>query len=65
VQVFGRRHDGTIHGLERPASEKRQGAKSRWVGHPSVRRALWGFRGGLKRGGFEANRQRGWNWIGA
>jgi hypothetical protein len=43
VQVFGRRHHGTIHGLRRPASEKRQGTKSRWVGHPSVPRALWGF----------------------
>jgi len=43
VQVFGRRHDGTIHGLKRPASEKRQGTKSRWVGHPRVPRALWGF----------------------
>ena len=29
VQVFGRRHDGTMHALRRPASEKRQGTKSR------------------------------------
>jgi hypothetical protein len=27
----------------RPASEKRQGTKSRWVGHPALERALWGF----------------------
>ena len=33
VQVFGRRHDEPIHALMRPASEKRQGAKSPWVGH--------------------------------
>jgi hypothetical protein len=32
VQVFGRRHDDTIHSLLRPASEKRQGTKSRAVG---------------------------------
>jgi hypothetical protein len=30
VQVFGRRHDETIHGLMRPATEKRRGTKSRW-----------------------------------
>jgi hypothetical protein len=29
--------------LARPASEKRQGTKSRWVGHPAGQRALWGF----------------------
>jgi hypothetical protein len=33
VQVFGRRDDGPIHALGRPASEKRQGTKSRAVGH--------------------------------
>src|SRR5258708_3553098 len=27
----------------RPASEKRQGTKSRWVGHPPGARAVWGF----------------------
>ena len=31
VQVFGRREDETIHALRRPASEKRQGTKSREV----------------------------------
>ena len=31
AQVFGRRDDETIHALWRPASEKRQGTKSRWV----------------------------------
>lgn len=31
VQVFGRRHDEAIGGLKRPATEKRQGTKSRWV----------------------------------
>ena len=29
VQVFGCRHDEAIHALLRPASEKRQGTKSR------------------------------------
>jgi hypothetical protein len=33
VQVFGRRHEEAIHSLQRPASEKRQGTKSREVGH--------------------------------
>ncbi len=33
VQVFGRRHEEAIHALRRPASEKRQGTKSREVGH--------------------------------
>jgi len=32
VQVFGCRHDEAIHALRRPASEKRQGTKSREVG---------------------------------
>ena len=31
VQVFGCRHDEAIHALRRPASEKRQGTKSREV----------------------------------
>jgi hypothetical protein len=26
-------NDGLFHALMRPASEKRQGTKSRWVGH--------------------------------
>jgi hypothetical protein len=30
VQVFGRRHDDSLHVHRRPASEKRQGTKSRW-----------------------------------
>ena len=30
VQVFGRRHDGPIPALMRPATKKRQGTKSRW-----------------------------------
>jgi hypothetical protein len=31
VQVFGRRDDEAMHALMRPATEKRQGTKSRWV----------------------------------
>ena len=31
VQVFGRRHDESMGALKRPATEKRQGTKSRWV----------------------------------
>ena len=31
VQVFGRRHDESMGALMRPATEKRQGTKSRWV----------------------------------
>jgi len=33
VQVFGRRPAETIGGLLWPASEKRQGTKSRWMKH--------------------------------
>jgi hypothetical protein len=33
VQVFGRRDDETDHALKRPATKKRQGTKSRTVGH--------------------------------
>jgi hypothetical protein len=38
-----RRRCWASHTLMRPASEKRQGTKSRWVGHPAVQQALWGF----------------------
>jgi hypothetical protein len=37
VQVFGCRHDEAIHALRRPASKKRQGTKSREVGHRRCR----------------------------
>jgi hypothetical protein len=37
AQVFGCRHDEAIHALRRPASEKRQGTKSREVGHRRCR----------------------------
>ncbi len=37
VQVFGRRNADTIHALLRPASKKRQGTKSREVGHRRCR----------------------------
>src|ERR1700720_4743250 len=37
VQVFGCRHDEAIYALRRPASEKRQGTKSREVGHRRCR----------------------------
>ena len=47
VQVFGRRDDEAIHALRRPASEKRQGTKSREVGQLAVPRALWGFSRGF------------------
>jgi len=40
VQVFGCRHDEAIHAVRRPASEKRQGTKSRESGAPAVPRAL-------------------------
>jgi len=36
VQVFGCRDGGTIHALQWPASEKRQGTKSRDVGGSSA-----------------------------
>ena len=37
VQVFGRQHDEPFHALWRPASKKRQGTKSREVGHRRCR----------------------------
>jgi len=37
AQVFGRRNAEIIHALGRPASEKRQGTKSRGVGHRRCR----------------------------
>jgi hypothetical protein len=44
VQVFGRRQRRSNHALWRPASEKRQGTKSRrWGGAAAPPRALWGF----------------------
>ena len=45
VQVFGCRQDAPFHALWRPASKKRQGTKSREVGHRVGQRALWGFDG--------------------
>ena len=59
VQVFGRRHDEAIHALRRPASEKRQGTKSREVWHPAVQRVLWGsYVGGDLDGGRGASTRR-------
>ncbi len=59
VQVFGRRHDEAIHALRRPASEKRQGTKSREVWHPAVQRVLWGsYVGGDLDGGRGASMRR-------
>jgi hypothetical protein len=43
VQVFGRRNAKTIHALMQPASEKRQGTKSRWVGHRRCRKLYGDF----------------------
>jgi len=37
VQVFGRRQWRPLHAFGRPASEKRQGTKSREVGHRRCR----------------------------
>jgi hypothetical protein len=47
-----RRNVKTIDALGRPASEKRQGTKSRRVGHPAVPLALWGFGRGVRAGEF-------------
>jgi hypothetical protein len=47
VQVFGRRHDDPLHALWRPASKKRQGTKSREVGHRRCS-GRWGFDGGAE-----------------
>jgi hypothetical protein len=61
VQVFGRRNAEPIHALWRPASEKRQGTKSRWVGHWRCR-GLWGIERGVGLKENEAKRSRPWLW---
>jgi hypothetical protein len=43
VQVFGCRHDEIIDVLKRPATEKRQGTKSRQEAVRRQRHRLWGF----------------------
>ena len=43
ILIYSARRCWASHTLMRPASEKRQGTKSRWVGHPAVQQALWGF----------------------
>jgi hypothetical protein len=58
VQVFGRRQRRSNHALIRPASEKRQGTKSRrWVVRRRCR-GLWGFGRALKRAGDETRQGR-------
>src|ERR1700694_6247641 len=47
VQVFGRRDDETLPALRRPASEKRQGTKSRWVTGRGCRGRYGDFAAGL------------------
>src|ERR1700687_660659 len=42
-QVFGRRRCRASHTLMRPASEKRQGTKSRWVWHPAFGTSAMGI----------------------
>src|SRR5262249_29632729 len=39
-RVLGRLHDDAIHAQQQEASKKRQGTKSREVGHPTLRRRL-------------------------
>jgi hypothetical protein len=53
-KVFGRRHDEAIDALMRPATEKRQGTKSRWgmcggaASTMGFRRGAWINKFGLK-----------------
>jgi hypothetical protein len=47
VQVFGRRDDETLPALRRPAAEKRQGTKSRWVTGRGCRGRYGDFAAGL------------------
>ena len=54
-------NDEALDALGRPASEKRQGTKSREVGAPSVPRALWGFSGGVRLG--EVGQSARPNWL--
>ena len=59
VQVFGRRQRRSDDTLWRPASEKRQGTKSREVGlgRPVPQAQLWGFERGACRVGGSARRE--------
>jgi len=58
VLVFGRRHDVTVHALMRPATEKRQGTKSREVVHLRCS-GLYGEKGGVCRWILELGRFNG------
>src|ERR1700730_9316719 len=61
-RFLGRRDDGVIHGLWRPASEKRQGTKSRrWAA--AVQRTLWGFGRGMRLEEIGAARARQSLWL--
>jgi hypothetical protein len=55
ILIYSARHDESLHVRWRPASEKRQGTKSRWVGHPEVRRALWDLGGWCVPLGFDGS----------
>jgi hypothetical protein len=48
ILIYSARHDEAIHALRWPASEKRQGTKSRDVCGQRVPRALWGFCRGFR-----------------
>jgi len=41
ILIYSARNAEPIHALGRPASEKRQGTKSRWVGHRRCRGLLY------------------------
>jgi hypothetical protein len=53
VQVSGRLDDDSSPKRQRQASGKRQGTKSRDVGHPTLQQLLWGIRR------VDAGRERG------
>ena len=57
ILIYSARHDRPIRAARRPASEKRQGTKSR-EGTAVVPRALWGFCRGLERMSFEGQLRR-------
>ena len=59
VQVFRCRHCKTIHALGRPASEKRQGRKSRWVGHRRCRGLYGGLAVGCGAGRYDRSGRTG------
>jgi hypothetical protein len=63
ILIYSARNAEPIDALRRPASEKRQGTKSRLGGAAAVPRALWGFDRGVGLGEVCAKRSARSLWL--